>query len=131
MTAARRPVTVVERIARLVRPSQITVTGALIDTSAALSETEGKRAVAERRAVQLEMDVKQAQRERNAALDRAAIAERRLAEQIDIATRASNRHGLLNEPDLVAPGGTRDASLAAPTASEDHTSPTAPGASAR
>lgn len=78
---------------------------------------------------------------------RAKAAERRLAEQIDIAIRASNRHGLLNEPDLVAPGGTRDPSLAASAVSEDHvtredpdrfavradpySSPTAPGASAR
>jgi len=124
VTAARRPVTVRERIARLVRPSQINrafawrdaeierlrrsrdlwthrhleVTGALIDTSAALSETEGKRAVAERRADQLERDKAQAQRERNAALGRAAIAERRLAAHCaEWAPRAADA-GLLNAP---------------------------------
>lgn len=77
MTAARRPVTVRERILRLLR----TTLAASRDTLAQHART-----------------VEQAQRERNAALDRAAIAERRLAAHCaEWAPRAADA-GLLNAP---------------------------------
>lgn len=64
--------------------------------------------------VQLRLDHAEVQRQRNAIRGDFAAMERRViaAEQ-------------------ALAGGTRDASLAAPTVSEDHTSTTAPGASAR
>lgn len=77
-------------------------------------KAEAKVATLANQVRQLELDHAEVQRQRNAIRGDFAAMERRViaAEQ-------------------ALAGGTRDASLAAPTASEDHTSTTAPGASAR
>jgi len=99
VTAARRPVTVRERILRLLHTT-------LAANLAASREQHGRTveqarrdlAAANGRADQLERDRAQAQRERNAALDRAAIAERRLAAHCaEWAPRAAAA-GLRNAP---------------------------------
>lgn len=119
MTAARRPVTVRERILRLIRFSSderemryqaqqdrggqhdlLLVASRLVHTTLAADLAAARRdsATANGRADQLERDKAQAQRERNAALDRAAIAERRLAAHCaEWAPRAAAA-GLLNAP---------------------------------
>jgi len=102
VTAARRPVTVRERILRLLHTTLAANLAASRDTLAQHARTveQARRdlATANGRADQLERDKAQAQRERNAALDRAAIAERRLAAHCaEWAPRAADA-GLLNAP---------------------------------
>lgn len=103
----RGRLTVVEQQAELNRFLHQVAEGLLARAHADLATTRAQ-------VVQLRLDHAEVQRQRNAirgdftAMERRALAaEQALAEQ------------------------PRDASLAAPTASEDHTSPPAPGASAR
>jgi len=98
VTAARRPVTVRERILRLLHTTLAASRDTLAQHARTVEQARRDLATANGRADRLGRDKAQAQRERNAALDRAAIAERRLAAHCaEWAPRAAAA-GLRNAP---------------------------------